>query len=233
MRFPEAEMISGAIRRGPLCGGAGRGIGRGVGRVGEPPVGLPTGFVVALTLGRLAGRLGAVGGAPVGRGCPLDPVIVGFTCGRLAGRLDASIAPAGFGGGEPPAFGVGAAFDAGAGLAGGVGFTGVVALEAPDLAAGFAAGFEAGFAAGLGEEFAAGFADDVAGAFAGPVAGVFAAGFTALPISREMKLFFSAMRRHVVDEVGDATAVTPLIVIPGHDLHELVADHHGAEGVDD
>ena len=68
VRFPEAEMISSAIRRGPLCGGAGRGIGRGLGRADFAAVGATPGLTVAFTLGRFAGRLGAVGGAPVGRG---------------------------------------------------------------------------------------------------------------------------------------------------------------------
>ena len=171
-------MCSCAIRRGPVCCGAGRGIGRGTGRacvaVGEAP---PT-VIVALTLGRFAGRLGAVGGAPVGRGCPLDPVIVGFTCGRFAGRLEASIAPAGFCGGAP------------------------LALLAGAAAAGFAA---TGFGAGL----------------------------ELPPRILESSPFFSGMRRHVLHEVGNAAAVAPLVVVPGDDLHELVADHHRAEGVDD
>ena len=178
-------MISSAMRRGPLCGGAGRGIGRGVGRAGFAAVGVPPGLTVAFTLGRLAGRLGAVGGAPVGRGCPLEPVMVGFTCGRFAGRLEASIAPAGFCGGAPLALLVGTAV------------------------AGVGAGFATGFAAGFG------------------------AGFALPPRSREISPFFSGMRRHVLHQISNAAAIAPLVVIPGHDLHKLVTDHHGAEGVDD
>ncbi len=214
MRFPDAEMSSCAIRRGPVCCGAGRGIGRGTGRacvaVGEAP---PT-VIVALTLGRFAGRLGAVGGAPVGRGCPLDPVIVGFTCGRFAGRLEASIAPAGFCDGAPLVLLAGrvvAGFAAtGFGAPGfGAGF-GVLFSLAAGLAAGFGVLF--GFAAGLGAGFGA--------------------GLELPPRSLENSPFFSGMRRHVAHQVGNAAAVTPLIVVPGDDLHELVANHHRAEGVD-
>lgn len=198
VRFPEAEMISCAMRRGPVCCGAGRGIGRGTGRAGVAVGEVPPGFTVALTLGRFAGRLGAVGGAPVGRGWPFEPVIVGFTCGRFAGRLEASIAPAGFCGGAP------------------------LALLAGAVAAGFGAGFGAGFAAA---GFAAGFA-----ALFGFAAG-FSAGLELPPISLESSPFFSGMRRHVTHEVGNTAAVAPLVVVPGDDLHELVADHHRAEGV--
>ena len=130
--------------------------------------------------------------------------MVGFTCGRFAGRLEASIAPAGFCGGAPLALLAGAAA---------AGFD----------ATGFAAGLATGFAAGLATGFAAGF-----GALFG-----FAAGLALPPRSREISPFFSGMRRHVLHEVCDAAAVAPLVVVPGDDLHELVADHHGAEGVND
>ena len=98
-----------------------------------------------------------------------------------------------------------------------------LALFAGAAAAGFAAtGFAAtGFAAGFGAGFATGFA-----------AG-FSAGFALPPMSRERSPFFSGMCRHVLHEVGNAAAVAPLVVVPGDDLHELIADHHGAEGVDD
>ena len=92
------------------------------------------------------------------------------------------------------------------------------------LAGAAAAGFDAtGFAAGLATGFAAGF-----GALFG-----FAAGLALPPRSREISPFFSGMRRHVLHEVCDAAAIAPLVVVPGDDLHELVADHHGAEGVND
>ena len=132
--------------------------------------------------------------------------MVGFTCGRLAGRLEASIAPAGFCGGTP------------------------LAPFAGTATTGFGAGFEPGFAAtGFADGFAAGFAT---GFVAGFAAG-FSAGLALPPISRESNPFFSTMCRHVTHEVGNAAAIAPLVVVPGHDLHELVAHHHGAKGVDD
>ena len=135
----------------------------------------------------------------------MEPVMVGFTCGRFAGRLEASIAPAGFCGGAPLAL-----------------LDGTV--EAGFAATGFAAaGLAVGVAAGFGALF------DVALGFA---AG-FSAGLDPPPSSREISPFFSGMRRHVLHEVGNTAAVAPLVVVPGHDLHELVADHHGAERVDD
>ena len=131
--------------------------------------------------------------------------MVGFTCGRFAGRLEASIAPAGFCGGAPLALLAGAA----AGFA-----------AAGFAAAGFAAtGFVAGLAAGLAAGFAVGFG--------------FGADLALPPMSLASRPFFSGMRRHVLHEVRDAAAVAPLVVVPGDDLHELIAHHHGAEGVND
>ena len=131
--------------------------------------------------------------------------MVGFTCGRFAGRLEASIAPAGFCGGAPLA------------LLAGVAVAGFAAT-------GFAAtGFATGLAAGLAAGFAAAF-----GALFG-----FAAGLALPPMSLASKPFFSGMRRHVLHEVRNAAAVAPLVVVPSDDLHELIAHHHGAEGVDD
>ena len=128
--------------------------------------------------------------------------MVGFTCGRFAGRLEASIAPAGFCGGAP------------------------LALLAGAAAAGFAAtGFAAGLATGLATGFAAGFGTGFGALFG------FAAGLAPPPMSLASRPFFSGMRRHVLHEVCDAAAVAPLVVVPGDDLHELVADHHRAEGV--
>lgn len=94
-----------------------------------------------------------------------------------------------------------------------------LALLAGAAAAGFAA---TGFSAGLGALFA----------FAAGFAAGFSAGLSAPPISRERSPFFSAMGRHVLHEVGNAAAIAPLVVVPGHDLHELIADHHGAQRVD-
>jgi len=131
--------------------------------------------------------------------------MVGFTCGRFAGRLEASIAPAGFCGGAPLA------------LLAGVAVAGFAAT-------GFAAtGFATGLAAGLAAGFAAAF-----GALFG-----FAAGLALPPMSLASKPFFSGMRRHVLHQIGNAAAVAPLVVVPGDNLHKLVADHHGAEGVND
>ena len=93
-----------------------------------------------------------------------------------------------------------------------------LALLAGVAVAGFAAtGFGAGFATG----FAAGFSTD------------FSFGLALPPMSLESSPFFSGMRRHVLHQVGNAAAVAPLVVVPSDDLHELVADHHGAEGVND
>jgi len=99
-----------------------------------------------------------------------------------------------------------------------------LALLAGAAAAGFAAtGFAAGLAAGFATGFTAGF-----GALFG-----FAAGLALAPMSLASRPFFSGMRCHVLHEVRNAAAVAPLVVVPGDDLHELVAHHHGAEGVDD
>ena len=129
--------------------------------------------------------------------------MVGFTCGRFAGRLEASIAPAGFCGGAPLA------------LLAGVAVAGFAAT-------GFTTGFAAGFAAaGFGAGFATGFSTD------------FSFGFALPPMSLASKPFFSGMRRQVLHQIGNAAAVAPLVVVPGDNLHELVTNHHGAEGVDD
>ena len=99
-----------------------------------------------------------------------------------------------------------------------------LALLAGAAAAGFAA---TGFGAGFGVLF--GFA---AGLAAGFGAG-FGAGLELPPRILESSPFFSGMRCHVLHEVGNAAAVAPLVVVPGDDLHELIANHHRAEGVDD
>ena len=130
--------------------------------------------------------------------------MVGFTCGRFAGRLEASIAPAGFCGGAPLAL-----------LAALV----VAGFDAAGLAAGFWVGFATGLAAGLAADFGALFG--------------FAAGLELPPRSRESSPFASGMRRHVLHQVGNTAAVAPLVVVPGDDLHKLVAHHHRAEGVND
>ena len=95
-----------------------------------------------------------------------------------------------------------------------------LALLAGAAAAGFAA---TGFGAGFGVLFG----------FAAGLAAGFGAGLELPPRILESSPFFSGMRRHVLHEVRDAAAIAPLVVVPGDDLHELVADHHRAEGVDD
>lgn len=131
-------------------------------------------------------------------------MIVGFTCGRFAGRLEASIAPAGFCGGAPLALLAGAAAAGFAATGFATGFA-AAGFAATGFTAGFATGFDAGFSFGLALP----------------------------PISRESSPFFSGMRRHVLHQVGNAAAVAPLVVVPGDDLHELVANHHRAEGIND
>lgn len=166
-----------------------------------------------MTCGRLAGRLGAIFGAPrFTPGFPADGfggtsvavlttgLETGFEAGFAAGFADAIFA---------------AAFGAG-----------VAALFArADFAAGFAAGFGAGFA---GAVFAAAFGAGFAGV--GFVA--LFAGAGALK-RRERMPFFSATGGHELYEIRNATAVAPLVVIPSHYLGEVVAEQHGAGGIND
>lgn len=161
-----------------------------------------------MTCGRLAGRLGAIFGAPrFTPGFPADGfggtsvavLTTGFGVGFAAGFADAVFA-AGFGAG----FGVGFA----AGFADGV----------------FAAGFRAGFA---GAVFAAGFGAGFAALFGAGFAGVGALK------RRERMPFFSATGGHELHEIRNAAAVTPLVVIPGHYLGKVVAEQHGAGRVND
>ena len=169
----------------------------------------------------MAGRLGAIFGAPrFTPGFPAD----GF------GGTSVAVLTTGFG----------------------VGFAGAVFTAAlgAGLAAGFAAGFGAGFAALFaGAGFAAGFADGVFAAgfgagFAGAVfaaalgagfAALFGAGFAGVGAlkRRERMPFFSATGGHELHEIRNAAAVTPLVVVPGHNLGEVVAEQHGACGIND
>jgi len=50
---------------------------------------------------------------------------------------------------------------------------------------------------------------------------------------RERMPFFSATSGHELHEIRNAAAVTPLVVIPGHYLGEVVAEQHSAGGVND
>ena len=166
----------------------------------------------------MAGRLGAIFGAPrFTPGFPADGfggtsvavLTTGFGVGFAAGFADAVFA-AGFGAGF-----AGAVFAADFGA-------GVTALFA---GAGFAAGFGAVFA---GADFAAAFGAGFAGA---GFAALFA-GAGALK-RRERMLFFSATSGHELHEIRNAAAVTPLVVVPGHNLGEVVAEQHGARRVND
>ena len=105
------------------------------------------------------------------------------------------------------------------------------------LTTGFGAGFGTGFAAGFADTgFAAGFAAGLAGAvFAAAFGAVFAALFSGAGAlkRRERMPFFSATSGHELHEIRNAAAVTPLVVIPGHYLGEVVAEQHGAGRVND
>ena len=140
-----------------------------------------------------------------------------MTCGRLAGRLGAIFGAPRFTPGFP---------------ADGFGGTSVAVLTT-----GFAAGFGTGFAAGFADTgFAAGFAAGLAGAvFAAAFGAVFAALFSGAGAlkRRERMPFFSATSGHELHEIRNAATVTPLVVIPGHNLGEVVAEQHGAGRVND
>jgi len=152
----------------------------------------------------LAGRLGAIFGAPrFTPGFPAD----GF------GGTSVAVLTTGFGVGF--AAGFGACFaDAVFATAFGAGFADT----------GFAAGFAAGFA---GAVFAAGFDAGFAALFRAGFAGV------GTLKRRERMPFFSATSGHELHEIRNAAAVTPLVVIPGHNLGEVVAEQHGARRVND
>ena len=152
----------------------------------------------------MAGRLGAIFGAPrFTPGFPAD----GF------GGTSVAVLTTGFG--VSFAAGFGACFaDAVFATAFGAGFADT----------GFAAGFAAGFA---GAVFAAG--------FGAGFAALFGAGFAGVDTlkRRERMPFFSATSGHELHEIRNAATVTPLVVIPGHNLGEVVAEQHGAGRVND
>jgi hypothetical protein len=116
-----------------------------------------------------------------------------------------------------------------------------VAVLTTGFGVGFAADFAAGFAAGFANAvFATGFGAGFAGAvFAAGFGAGFAALFAALFVGagtlkrRERMPFFSATGSHELHEIRNAAAVTPLVVIPGHNLGEVVAEQHGARRVND
>ncbi len=151
----------------------------------------------------MAGRLGAIFGAP--RFTP------GFPADGFGGT-SVAVLTTGFGAGFGVGFGACFA-DAVFAAAFGAGFADAV----------FAAAFGAGFAAGFGAGFDAGFA------------ALFRAGFAGVDTlkRRERMLFFSATSGHELHEIRNAAAVTPLVVIPGHYLGEVVAEQHGACRIND
>lgn len=156
----------------------------------------------------MAGRLGAIFGAPrFTPGFPAD----GF------GGTSVAVLTTGFG----------------VGFAAGFGACFAAAVFATAFGAGFATAFGAGFADAV---FAAGFGAGFAGAV---FAAGFGAGFAALFVGagtlkrRERMPFFSATGGHELHEIRNAAAVTPLVVIPGHYLGEVVAEQHGACGIND
>ena len=63
----------------------------------------------------------------------------------------------------------------------------------------------------------------------------FGAGFAGVDAvkRRERMPFFSATGGHEFHEIRNAATVTPLVVIPGHNLDEVVAEQHGAGRVND
>jgi hypothetical protein len=99
------------------------------------------------------------------------------------------------------------------------------------LTTGFGVGFAAGFGAGFATAFGAGFAAGFGATFGAGFAALFA-GAGALK-RRERMLFFSATSGHELHEIRNAAAVTPLVVVPGHNLGEVVAEQHGARRVND
>ena len=116
-----------------------------------------------------------------------------------------------------------------------------VAVLTTGFGVGFAAGFGVGFAAGFADAvFAAGFGAGFAGAvfaagFGAGFAALFGAGFAGVGAlkRRERMPFFSATGGHELHEIRNAAAVTPLVVVPGHNLGEVVAEQHGACGIND
>ena len=163
----------------------------------------------------MAGRLGAIFGAPrFTPGFPAD----GFGGTRVA------VLTTGFGVGFAAGFTAGFA----------AGFADAV------FAACFGAGFGVGFAAGFADAvfaacFGAGFAAGFAAGFGAGFAALFGAGFAGVGAlkRRERMPFFSATGGHELHEIRNSAAVAPLVVIPSHYLGEVVAEQHGACGIND
>ena len=213
VRFPVADSNDVAIRRGPIPSGRGRGTKRTAGRGASVVVlDFEEGFAC-----RFAGRLGPPMDAPDacvapfgGSGTP------GFTCGRFAGRLGAIFGAPRLTPGFP---------------ADGFGATSVdFAIVGAAFTTGLAAGFATGFAGAFATDFGAGFFS--VGFF---TAGFFGAGFFSIGAAkmRERRPFFSATGGYKLHKIRDAATVAPLVVVPGHYLGEVVAEQHGACGVND
>ena len=227
VRFPVADSNDVAIRRGPIPSGRGRGTKRTAGRGASVEVlDFDEGFAC-----RFAGRLGPPMDAPDacvapfgGSGTP------GFTCGRFAGRLGAIFGAPRFTPGFPAdGFGatsvdlatVGAPFAAGFAVALAIGLAGV-GLTDDVLTGAFTGAFAAGFGAGF---LTAGFFS----------ADFFSVGFFSVGAAkiRERRPFFSATGSHELHKIRNTAAVAPLVVIPGDHLGEVVAEQHGACGIND
>ena len=154
----------------------------------------------------------------------------GFTCGRFAGRLGAIFGAPRFTPGFP-ADGFGATS---------VDFAIVGATFAIGFAAGFAAGLTGAFVGAASIGFGAGFftAGCVGAGFFSVgffSVGFFSVGFFSVGAAkmRESRPFFSATGGHELHKICNATAIAPLVVIPGNHFGEVVAKQHGARGVDD
>ena len=208
------------MRRGPIPSGRGRGTKRTATRGASVDVlDFEEGFAC-----RLAGRLGPPIDAPDacvapfgGSGAP------GFTCGRFAGRLGAIFGAPRFTPGFP-ADGFGATS---------VDFAIVGAAFTAGLATGLATGFATGLATGLAGASlvaGAGFADGAGFGAAFFTTGFFSVGEAKM---RERRPFFSGTGGHELHKVRNTAAVAPLVVIPGDHLGEVVADQHGARGIND
>ena len=150
----------------------------------------------------------------------------GFTCGRFAGRLGAIFGAPRFTPGFPAdGFGATSVDLAIVDAAFAVGFAAAGFAAAGFAAAGFAAaGFAAaGFATDFGVGLSIGFL----------AAGFFSVGFFSVGAvkMRERMPFFSATGGHELHKIRDAAAVAPLVVIPSDYLGEVVAEQHGARGI--
>jgi len=221
VRFPVAEMMTGAIRRSMPAGRAiGLSGGRSGVRTGTAAGRAATGFFggaggwPGFPCGRFAGRLDDGVESTLWRAGGVGAPVSGFACGRFAGRLGARCEPVGRGGmlGFP---GRGAS-----------GFT----TDDGFACTGFAVGFAARFTTGVAVAFLATLAL-VAPAFD---AGAGLVAFGSVPLKRrERMFFFSATCRHQVHKICHSATVPPFVVVPGGNLQESITNKHRARCVDD